>query len=121
MHSLVSPDCGKRFKVQTDLRLFWLKGKLSLERSGDKFRKNPAEDCGEPGGALNFEGLTYPYPLFQRQRTKLPIRKIFGRSRAFKLDLKANYLLPLRDNTWGNSSEDLRGNTQLTFKRLRDR
>lgn len=121
MHSFVSPECGKRFPVKSDLRLLWFNGKLTLERSGNKPRKNPAKLCGAPGGILNFEGISNPYPLFHKQTTKLPARRIFGRSRGFKLDLTAKFLEQFRDKSeWPNSSESLRGNTQLTFKRLRN-
>ena len=120
IHSFESPDCGKRFSVQSNLRLLWGNGKLTLER-GSKAPENPATDCGTPGGILNFEGISSPYPLFHKQKTKLPARRIFGSSRGFKLDLKANFLAPLRDGSeWPGSTETLRGNTQLTFKRIRN-
>jgi hypothetical protein len=122
MHSLVSPDCGKRFPVKSDLRLLWLSGKLRLERSGATFRANPAEDCGTPDGALNFNGLTAPYPILNKQIGKLTAAQIFGKRRGLKVKLKAKFIEPLRDRSeWPNAHETLTGLTHLTFKRLPDR
>lgn len=121
--SLVGPKCDQEFPVQSDLRLSWAGGgRLTLERAGHRLRTNPAYDCGRAEAVLNFDELPMSYPNLFRQRTALPARKIFGNSGGFRLELKDKFLpgVPASLN-WTTSSEKLKGETTLTFKRLRDR
>jgi hypothetical protein len=119
-HSLVGPDCDKRYKVQSEMHLWWFKGKLELEKSGHGLFDNPARNCGNVDGVLNFDELPSPYPALYKQRTKLSARQLFGKARGFKLTLKDRYLGSLGEaHTWPDSSDRLVGLTTLTFERLR--
>jgi hypothetical protein len=119
-YSLVSPNCDKRFRVQSDLRFLWNGRKLTLERAGTRPRTNPAEDCGNPNGALDFDLLTFPYPLLAKQKGELARREIFGRKRGISLILKDNFLPPVEPNPDVNSSQTLNGHSTVTLKRLPD-
>jgi hypothetical protein len=119
-YSLVSGTCEKLFKVQSDLRFFWNGRKLTLDRAGTRLRKNPAADCGNPNGALNFTGLTFPYPLVSKQKGALTKREIFGHQRGIAVNLQNHFLEPLEPNPEVNKSEHVNGRSTVTLKRLRD-
>jgi hypothetical protein len=119
-HSLIGPDCDQRYKVQSEMHLAWFNGKLDLEKGGHQLFDNPAANCGNVDGVLNFDELPVEYPALLKQRAALTAKRIFGNNRGFKLALKDRYLEPTDTHTWPDSSENLKGRTTLTFKRLRN-
>jgi hypothetical protein len=116
--SLVSGTCGKRFSVPSDLRFLWNGKRLTLDRASTRELENPAEECGNPNGALSFDLFTAPYPLVSKQKGALTKRAIFGRRRALKVDLRDKFLPPLEENSEVTSSENLIGHSTVTLKRL---
>lgn len=109
--------CGTEFEVNSDLRLLWSRGRLTLERGGPRAVENPAEACGQTGGAIDL--FTNPYPLLAKQRVEFSKKQIFGRKRGFRLVLKDKFLAPLREPVYESVEEKLTGQTVLTLKRLR--
>jgi hypothetical protein len=118
--SLVDPDaCGQEFKVNSDLRLVWSKGRLTLERA-TKNPKNPAEACGNVNGALNIELFTYHFPFLDKQRADFSKKQIFGHKHGFKLKMKDRFLEPLHEPIYESVEEKTNGESVLTLKRLRN-
>lgn len=112
------PTCGEKFKVNSDLRLQYLKGKLVLERGSTRTVENPASPCGQQGGAIDL--FTWPYPLLEKQRAEFTKKQIFGKKRGFSLRLKDKFLEPLREPIYETVDERLTGQSDLTLKRLRN-
>jgi hypothetical protein len=119
--SLVDPDvCGQEFKVNSDLRLSWRKGRLTLERA-TRNPKNPAAGCGNVNGsAFNFELFTYRFPVLDKQRADFSKTQIFGHKRGFKLEMKDHFLEPLHEPVYESVDEKTNGESTLTLKRLRN-
>ena len=115
-----APPCGTTFNVPSDLFLSWSNGRLKLDDSPKtKQRKNPAIGCGAPALGPVIDELSFPYPMLDVQSAKLPLRKIFGSSRSFRLQLTSRSL----DRSFGPAgytefSETITGTTDLTFRRL---
>jgi hypothetical protein len=117
--SLVDPDsCGQEFEVNSDLRLVWKQGRLTMERA-TKFPKNPADGCGTVNGALNIELFSYHFPLLSKQHVAFSKSQIFGRKRGFKLQLKDHFLEPLHEPIYESVEEKTNGESTMTLKRLR--
>jgi hypothetical protein len=109
--------CGQEFKVNSDLRLQYLKGKLVLERGGTRPVENPAADCGASVG--NIDLFTWPYPLLSKQKAPFTKKQIFGKRKGFHLVLKDHFLAPLREPVYDTVEEKLNGESNLTLKRLK--
>lgn len=111
--------CGVEFEVNSDLRLIWNRGRLTLERGGTRAVENPAEACGQVRQGSSFGLFTWPYPILAKQRVEFSKKQIFGRTRGFRLVLKDKFIAPLREPVYESVEETLKGETVLTLKRLR--
>jgi hypothetical protein len=111
------PACGEEFKVNSDLRLQYLKGKLVLDRGATRQVENPAAPCGEGFGAIDL--FTFPFPLLARQKAPFTKKQIFGHRRGFHLVLKDKFIAPLREPVYTTADEKLTGKSDLTLKRLK--
>jgi hypothetical protein len=109
--------CGQEFPVNSDLRLQWLKGQLSLARGGTRQVDNPAAACGEKVGAIDL--FTTPYPLLTKQKAAFTKKQIFGKRKGFHLVLKDHFLPPLREPIYDSVEEKLNGESDVTLKRLK--
>lgn len=117
---LRAPDCGREFKVRSDLALGWSKGQLTLQHSGPAAqKKNPVEGCGTLRDLLNFNQLVHAYPYLNKQRAALPARRIFGSKPALRLTMNDKFLAPA-DGPAGYTTFTARGagRTTVTLKRL---
>ena len=111
------PTCGEEFQVNSDLRMQYLKGKLILDRGATRQVENPADKCGETGGAIDL--FTWPYPLLTKQKADFTKKQIFGKKRGFHLVLKDHFLAPLREPVYESVDEKLTGESDVTLKRLK--
>jgi len=112
------PACNEEYKVNSDLRLLWLRGRLTLDRGATRLVENPAEACGEAVGNIHL--FTFPYPLVSKQRVNLSKRQIFGHKRGFRLVLKDRFLAPLREPIYEAVEEKLTGESVITLTRVRN-
>lgn len=112
------PSCGAEYEVNSDLRLLWSKGRLTLDRGSTRQVENPAAACGETGGAIDL--FTWPYPLLSKQRADFSKKQIFGHARGFRLVLKDHFIAPLREPVYESVEEKLTGKSTVTLKRLRN-
>ena len=120
--SLRSPECGKAFKVRSNLRFGWEKGRLTLQHgSMEGLKKNPALECGwAENHVLFFSEFSYAYPFLDKQRMKLPIKRIFESKRNIKLLLSNDFLAPTEGPAgYDPFIEKLGGGTTVTMKRLK--
>jgi hypothetical protein len=110
--------CGQEFEVNSDLRLLYGKGRLTLDRGSTRQVDNPAQACGEAVGAIDL--FTWPYPLLAKQRVDFTKKQIFGHKRAFRLVMKDKFIAPLREPIYESAEEKLNGESVMTLKRLRN-
>jgi hypothetical protein len=113
------PTCFEDFNVNSDLRLQYAprRARLSLDRGSTRQVENPAEKCGTAvGGAIDL--FTWPYPLLSKQWIGLTKKQIFGRKRAFKLELKDHFIAPLREPIYETVEEKLNGESVVRLRRL---
>ncbi len=113
------PTCFEDFNVNSDLRLQYSprRHRLTLDRGSTRVVENPAGQCGSANGSIDL--FTWPYPLLARQWIGLTKRQIFGRTRAFKLELKDHFISPLREPIYETVEEKLNGESVVRLKRLR--
>lgn len=117
---LRAADCGREFRVRSDLALGWSKGQLTLQHSGPATqKKNPAEGCGTLRDLLNFNQLVHAYPYLNKQRAALSARQIFGSKHALRLTMNDKFLAPA-DEPAGYTTFTARGagRTTVTLERL---
>lgn len=117
--SLLTPTCGKRFRVRSDLSLGFSKNQLILKSAGTAGqKKNPAGECGFPQDRqLNFDQLSAPFALLNKQVGALSKRSVFGKKPALRVKLKEKFLEPLGEG-YTRFDEKLQGTTTVTLRRL---
>jgi hypothetical protein len=112
------PTCFQDFDVNSDLRLQYAprRHRLTLDRGSTRQVENPAGQCGSATGSIDL--FTWPYPLLSKQWIGLTKRQIFGRKRAFRLELKDHFIAPLREPIYETVEEKLNGESVVRLKRL---
>lgn len=84
-----SPDCGKKFDVNRNMRLSYQGGTLSVEASG-RGSGNPAEQCG-----IDSDVLSPEFPTYIKAKTGLSAKRVFTSKKGINLTLRGRAIAPL--------------------------
>lgn len=83
-----SPDCGKKFDVNRNMRLSFQGATLSVEASG-RGSGNPAEQCG-----IDTDVLSPEFPTYIKAKTGLSAKRVFNSKKGVNLTLKGRAIAP---------------------------
>ena len=117
--NLPQPACFKTVSAPLDMRLDYLKGRITLAGSGPSASvKNPLEQCGlmqQDSGS--FDHLSNPYPHLHKQKGSLSARQIFGKKKRLRVVLKPKFLAPADAGGFTSFTEKLVGDSTLELVR----